>query len=428
MDDDLQGIRRSWAKRLWSTGKIATSAARLAGRQLVGLEGARDGTLGEALVHELDQMKGMAMKVGQILSYFDGILPEETHRALRSLQTGQRGVSFDVMAEVIQTSLGAPVDELFDHFDSAPVASASIGQVYRAVVRGQDVAVKVQYPGIRDTIEGDFSRLQALSKLASLATAVDGPALVHELRERFCEECNYKQEAESLRLFRAAFADDPTYVIPDVVATHTGESVLTMQWCPGKDFYKFIEDATQEQRNQAAEKLVVFAYRSLFEYGMLNADPHPGNYLFPEDNTVVFLDFGCIRHFDRRYLAAQRQLMKVILENRRAEFREALTNIGEVAKVKGFNFDYHWSMYCHLLAPYREPDFVFTKDYLRKGMDFGNPRNPNLRKIAIDPQWIWIQRLQWGLHAVLHKLGGRADFGGILASCLNRPIRQAVAQ
>jgi len=423
MDDDLNGIRRSWAKRLWSTGKIATSAARLATRQIVGIAGARDGALGEALVHELDQMKGMAMKVGQILSYFDGILPEDTHRALRALQTGQRGVSFEVMAAVIEASLGAPVTELFDRFEQDPVASASIGQVYRAVVRGQDVAVKVQYPGILDTIEGDFSRLQALSKLASLASAVDGPALVRELRERFCEECNYKQEAQSLRLFRAAFADDPAILIPDVVATHTGQSVLTMQWCPGQNFYQFVEAASPQQRDQAAETLVAFAYRSLFEYGMLNADPHPGNYLFPSDDTVVCLDFGCIRHFDPEYLAAQRRLMKVVRENRRAEFRDALAAVGEVAKIQGFDFDHHWEMYCHLLAPYREPNFVFTSAYLRKGMEFGSPRNPNLRKISIDPQWIWLQRLQWGLHAVLHKLKGHADFGGILATYLNTPVR-----
>lgn len=423
MDDDLPGIRRSWAQRLWSTGKIAGSAARLATRRLVNLEGDQDARLGEALARELDQMKGMAMKVGQILSYFDGILPPQTHKALQKLQQGDRGVCFETMAEVIAEQLG-PVHTVFSDFNPTPIASASIGQVYRARVGNREVAVKVQYPGIAETIAGDFSRLQTLSKLASLATAVDGPALVRELQERFCEECNYIQEAASLRLFGQAFADDPDITIPGVLRSHSSERVLTMDWCPGAGFYTFTAAAEAPARQRAGEVLVRFAYRSLFQFGMLNADPHPGNYLFPESGRVVCLDFGCIRKFNPDYLEAWRNLLKVVLDNRRNAFEQALARTGEVARPRGFDYDHHWAMYCHALAPYSEPAFDITTEYLRRGMDFGHPSNPNLRKIAIDPQWIWIQRLQWGLHAVLHKLGVRGNWGEILRTYLETPLTE----
>ena len=119
-DRELTGIRRGWGSRALATGRIAASAAQLAARRLVGAEGARDGALGEELARELDQMKGMAMKVGQILSYFDGILPEETHRALQSLQRGARPVVFEEMARVIDAAFAVPLDELFESFDRSP--------------------------------------------------------------------------------------------------------------------------------------------------------------------------------------------------------------------------------------------------------------------------------------------------------------------
>lgn len=153
-EDELDGVKRGWGKRLLSTGKIAASAARLAARRAVGASaGEQDGALGEALAHELDQMKGMAMKVGQIVSYFDGILPEQAHAALHSLQRGATPVAFATMAAVIEEAFGRPVDELFEEFEREAIAAASIGQVYRATLKGgQKVVVKIQKPGIREAI------------------------------------------------------------------------------------------------------------------------------------------------------------------------------------------------------------------------------------------------------------------------------------
>lgn len=131
-DKKLSGIRQGWASRALATGRIAASAAQLAARRVVGVEGNKDGLLGLELAKELDQMMGMAMKVGQILSYFDGVLPEETHKALQSLQRGAQTVAFESMAKVIEDAFGQPVDTLFEAFEREPIASASIGQVYRA--------------------------------------------------------------------------------------------------------------------------------------------------------------------------------------------------------------------------------------------------------------------------------------------------------
>lgn len=408
--DALDGIRLGWRRGLVSTGRLAIAATRLTARRAAGVESDTDGRIGESLARELDQMKGLAMKVGQILSYFDGVLPDASHQALRSLQRGSKPVAYDRMAEVIATAFGQPLDVLFERFDPTPVAAASIGQVYRARFDGHPVAVKVQYPGVRDTIESDFARLQGLARVASLATAVDGVALVAELRARFTEECDYESEAAHQNAFAAAFANERAMAIPRAIPDRTRATVLTTEWAEGDAFYRFIETADAGGRNAAALALVRFAYRSLFELRMLNADPHPGNYLFASDGRVVFLDFGCVRRFDREFVEAERRVARAVIEHRRAEFRDAIVATGMVPKPDRFDFDIHWEMLAHQWEPYCERHFSFTPEYIARGAAFSGPSNPNLRKLAIPPAWIWVQRMQWGLHAVLARMRAEGCF------------------
>jgi predicted unusual protein kinase regulating ubiquinone biosynthesis (AarF/ABC1/UbiB family) len=422
-DSDLKGITRGLGGRLWATGKIAASAAHLAARRLVGARGDQDAKIGDVLARELDHMKGMAMKVGQILSYFDGIMPPETHAALRRLQQGTRPVAFPVMREVIERSFGRPLESLFDRFDRNPVASASIGQVYRAVFAGSPVAVKVQYPGIKETIEGDFSRLEGIARIASAATAVDGPALVAELRLRFAEECDYEREAAHTNAFADAFSQETAISIPRAVPDRTRKDVITTAWAEGEGFYQFADRPDAEARNAAAMTLVRFAYRSFFELATLNADPHPGNYLFPTDGRVVFLDFGCVRAFEPAFVECERQVARIVIEGRRSEFRDAVLATGMVPRPDRFDFDTHFAMLSHQWEPYRAEHFRFTPEYLDRGRQFSRPSNANLRRIAIPPAWIWLQRLQWGLHAVLVRLSAEGDFNATIRPWLEGGIR-----
>jgi predicted unusual protein kinase regulating ubiquinone biosynthesis (AarF/ABC1/UbiB family) len=423
-DDELAEINHRWGRRAISTARIASSAARLAGRRLFGRKASiTDQVIGEKLAAELDEMKGMAMKLGQIISYFDGILPESTHAALRPLQRGAKPVAFSVMLPVIESAFEAPLGELFEDFDDVPVAAASIGQVYRARFRGADVAVKVQYPNVRKTFESDTKRLRRLAGLASLATAVDGHAIADELRARLLEECDYELEARHQEAFAAAFADDARIVVPTVVWERTRGSVLTTAWHSGLDFYAFNDAAGPDQRAAAASALVRFAYRSLYGHAAINADPHPGNYLFPGDGRVVFLDFGCVRRFDPDFLERERTLARVVLEDRRGDFRDAVLATGMVPKPKRFDFDVHWAQMCHHYAPYRVPRYRINPEHLAEAMRFNGPSNPNLRRLAIPPQWIWLQRLQFGLHAVLARLDVELAYGDILREALAEPPR-----
>jgi predicted unusual protein kinase regulating ubiquinone biosynthesis (AarF/ABC1/UbiB family) len=389
----------------------------------LGREGEADGDIGEALAAELDHMKGMAMKVGQILSYFDGVLPDETHAALRVLQQGITAMPYERVVKVVRDALGAGPETLFETFEARPVAPASIGQVHRAIHDGEKVAVKVQYPGIAEALSADLARVRSLSRLASLGTAVDGPAIAEELAERFRAECDYLAEARWQETFRQAFRDDPGVRIPAVVPDRTAGTVLTTAWAEGRDFYAFASSASQEERSAAGAVLLRFAHRSFFTLATVNADPHPGNYLFPEDGAVVFLDFGCVRRFDPEFVDRERRLARVILDGRRGDFRDAVLTTGMVADPRRFDFDLHWRMMRHHYAPYLTDDYAFSLEHIRQGMEFSRPSNPNLRRLAIPPEWIWLQRLQWGLHAVLARLGVRGSFRGLLGEILNTPVK-----
>jgi predicted unusual protein kinase regulating ubiquinone biosynthesis (AarF/ABC1/UbiB family) len=268
----------------------------------------------------------------------------------------------------------------------------------------------------------DFSRLTALSRLASMATAVDGPSLVRELAVRMEAECDYVLEAEQQRFFRDAFRNEPDVLIPETIPERTRRNVLTSAFAHGADFYAFAGSAPAARRNSAGTLLARFAFRSLFGLGRLNADPHPGNYLFP-DSGVVFLDFGCVTVFEPEFIERERALARVVLDGRREAFRDAVMDTGMVPDASRLDFDVHWQMLCHQYAPYRVARFRFTFDFIRTGMQFNRPENPNLRHLAIPPPWIWEQRLVWGLHAVLARLECEGNFAEVLREALAERAR-----
>lgn len=417
-------LRFDWGERLWSTGRLAISAGHLGFRRLIGLEGETDARIGEDLARELDQMKGMAMKIGQILSYFDGVLPEQTHQALHALQIGVTAMNEERVRTVLDDAFGMPVEDLFEAFQYVPVAAASIGQVHRARYQGRDVAVKIQYPDIRESIESDFRRLRRIGKTISLLPiAADGDAIVEELRDRVLLECDYEAEAIAQEQFRRAFENDPVLSVPTVFADRTRNAVITTEWMEGSNFYTFARDATAEQHGAAAVALIRFAYRSFYELGTINADPHPGNYLFRNDGRIILLDFGCTRRFESEFVERERKVVRAVVDGDRSSFEGAVIETDIVAEPGRFDFDIHWKMLRHLYAPFIQDRFRFSTDFIREGMEFNMPGNPNLLRLRIPPPWIWLQRLQWGLHAVLARMEAEGSFRDVFRAALESDLR-----
>jgi predicted unusual protein kinase regulating ubiquinone biosynthesis (AarF/ABC1/UbiB family) len=419
--DDLKSLSTGWARRTLSAGRMAASMGKAAVKGAVARVTDDDAVaLGEALGDRMDEMKGLAMKVGQMVSYLDGAVPDGTARVLRRLQASGRPLEPERVVALIEGALGAPIETLFDRFEREPLAAASIGQVHRAVLDGEDVAVKVQYPEIAKTLEVDLGNASRIGLLASLGTSVSSSTVLGELRERFAEECDYLREAANTELFRAAFADEAAVRIPRTVPARTAGTVITTELVDGRSLYAFAAASTEAERDRAGEIVFSFAFRSIFRHAAFNADPHPGNYLFPPDGRVAFLDFGCVRYFDAAFVARWKALARCLLEGRRADFPDVVRPTGIVGSAK-FDFDAHWELMRYLYRPFLTPGFRYDAAYVSESFDLLKWKNPNLRHTAMPAEWLFANRLQWGMNSVLGILGARGDWGGIFRRWVEEP-------
>src|SRR4051812_29415731 len=252
----------------------------------------------DQLFKVLGELKGGAMKVGQMLSIFEAALPPEIagpYRAtLTRLQEAAPPLPARTVHRVLAEELGEDWRDLFTEFDDRPAAAASIGQVHKAVWHdGRTVAVKVQYPGAGQALLSDFNQLARLGRLfAVLMPGLDMKSMLAEVKERVSEELDYTIEAESQQIFAEAYAGDPDIYIPEVVA-QSGD-VLVTEWMDGTPLSAIIANGTQEQRDHAGLLYCRFLFSGPARCGLLHADPHPGNYRLLDDGRLGVIDFGAV--------------------------------------------------------------------------------------------------------------------------------------
>jgi predicted unusual protein kinase regulating ubiquinone biosynthesis (AarF/ABC1/UbiB family) len=376
----------------------------------------------EALLAELEGLKGFAMKLGQMVSYLDGSLPPKAQRVLARLQSASRPMDFALIASAIERELGAPPSALFDELEPTPIAAASIGQVHRGRAGGRRVAVKVQYPGIEELLARDLTTVGRLSRLALALTGADGKGLAGELRAQILAECDYEREARNQEQLRAALADLEDVAIPGVVPALSSRRVLTTELAGGADFYRFRDAAPAAARDRAGRAIYRAAFTTIFRHRALNADPHPGNYLFAADGAVTLLDFGCVKHFPPAMVETWRRLARSILDGDRARFRDAFLEAGFVKRPRRFDFDHQLEAMRVLYAPaLASQPFTFTHEWIASVHDRLIFKNQNKLRLTVPPDWLFVNRLQFGLFSVLAHLGATGDWGALFREALEAP-------
>ncbi len=260
-------------------------------------------TSAEQIADGLGQLKGAAMKVGQMLSIDPELIPDEMADALARLQTEAPPMSFATVKAEVEAALGMSLDEAFSEFGPAPVGSASIGQVHRATtVDGQDVAVKIQYPGIADTIESDMKNLGTLLNLARAKISRERvDAYLDELTEVIKRESDYLAEADNLERFQTVLKDVEGVRVPLPVFDLSRPNLLVMEYVEGTRLSTWITEAPEEDRLRAGTRLIQSYITMMHDHQTLHADPHPGNFLVDDAGRIVFLDLGCVRDYDRTF-------------------------------------------------------------------------------------------------------------------------------
>jgi predicted unusual protein kinase regulating ubiquinone biosynthesis (AarF/ABC1/UbiB family) len=294
----------------------------------------RTAALVNELVDQLARMRGAAMKVGQMISMveFDG-LPEDQREELQaklaSLRDGVPPVPFGKLERMMREELGGPLTRVFSDFEEQAFAAASIGQVHRAVtVAGDEVAVKVQYPGVAEAVETDMRNAMLLVPLVRrLAPGLDAKSLFSELRERVSEELDYELEAQHQRRVERLLRGHPFISVPRVDTALSTRRVLVSEFVPGTGF-EAVRELEETERDRFGEIVFRFYFGLLYRDRMALGDPHPGNYLLRPDGRVAFLDYGLLRDVDAERVQAERAIAAAVHDKDAPALKSALIKGG----------------------------------------------------------------------------------------------------
>ena len=388
----------------------------------------------ERYVAVLGDMKGVAMKVGQMLSFLDaGALPDQYRTAYRqimgALQANAPPMGFETVRVVLERELGRSVGEMFASIDERPLAAASIGQVHAArLPDGRAVVVKVQYPGVGEAIRADLENTELIASFAAMAmklspirVTAEPTVIAEEIGERITEELDYRIEAANQAAFSAHYHGHPFIRIPAVVPELSTQRVRVMDRHEG-DTWTAALDQPQDRKNTWGEVIYRFVFGSLYDFGEFNADPHPGNYLFHDDGGVTFLDFGCVKRFSPDQVAAMRRISQSVFADKDADaLFQCFVDLGCIPRRTKLQPQRVFDWWAPIWDPGQgaEP-FTFTPEFAAWVMErnfgaFGEwsdiARGMGIGRESKD--WTFLTRIQLGLYSVLGALRATCDWRAV---------------
>jgi len=377
----------------------------------------------EQIFDVLGQMKGAAMKVGQVASFVDtGAFPPEFQERIQAklaeLRDAAPRVPFERMRKVVEDDLGERLGDVFSEFSDEAVAAASIGQVYRARLRddGREVAVKVQYPGVDSAVRADLQNLGLIMRVAKrIAPGMDAKAMTAEIRERLTDELDYEHEAQQHRAFARTWRGHPFIFVPAVVTELSTQHVLVTEWVDGLGFEQ-IKELDRATRDRFGEIVFRFFFGSLYRNGHFSGDPHPGNYRLMADGRVAFIDFGMSKRVKRADLDAEIAAIRAAMDGDVAELHQRLGAMGffdpadELVSPEAVYEHFH-----DVTAWYIEDrDVTVDRSIVTQVLiDFGDPRSRHwqlMRRETMPPQAMLARRMEALTLGVLGQLEATANW------------------
>ena len=400
----------------------------------------RTAALVNELVEQLGRMRGAAMKVGQMISMveFDG-LPEDQREQLEaklaSLRDNVPPVPFPKLERMMRDELGGPLSRVFSEFEEQAFAAASIGQVHRAVTTaGEEVAVKVQYPGVAEAVETDMRNAMLLVPLVKrLAPGIDSKALFSELRERISEELDYELEAQHQRRVERLLRGHPFISVPRVDTALSTRRILVSEFINGERF-DVVREREESERDRYGEIVFRFYFGLLYRDRMALGDPHPGNYLLRPEGRVAFLDYGLLRDVAPERVNAERSIAQAVRDRDAPALKSALVGGGYLPAERGDIVDAELALRMMRRATrwYAVPGhrrFGPDDDRRRhrrhrehRDSDAGHSRadaREQINQFTLPPDTVLIRRMHGIVGIVLWQLRAGADWGAIAAEYLH---------
>lgn len=406
---------------------VAARASVGAGKRLFGgdadqIDAQLKDAAAEQLFAVLGELKGGAMKFGQMLSMFEAFLPEDLaapfRTRLRQLQDGAPPMPSSKAQAVLRAELGSDWRREFAEIDLRPAAAASIGQVHRGRLRdGTEVAIKIQYPGAEAAIASDLRQIKRLTAVMTpLTGGVDLASIAKEMAARVSDEVDYTLEAGAQSQVAEALAGHPRFVVPRV--HQFTQRVLVSDWIDGRKLTTVIEDS-EDVRRQAALDYVTFLFAGPKLAGILHGDPHPGNYLITPDGKLGVVDYGLFARLPDGLPKPMGQLIRNALDGDAEAMLAGLAAEGFIGK------DVQASELLDYLAPFVEPasveEFHFNREWSRgQFLRVHNAMQPGgvATRLNIPPLYTIIWRAWLGGIAVLSQLDAKANFASVLREYL----------
>jgi len=374
--------------------------------------------IGKQIAQTLGEMKGAVMKVGQIASQVKDMLPEEVASALEVLQKESPPMPYPMIRRQLIKALGDTPENLFAHFDETPFAAASIGQVHRALTKdGEECVVKIQYPGVKESCDSDLKHLKRALKLAGLVKV--NPEVIdqtfEEIRRMLYEELDYVHEAENIKLFRDYYQDHPYIIMPELIESLSSETVLTLSYVPGDS----LQQVKQPQYSQDTINLIGYRIfetfgKQIYDLHAVHSDPHPGNFAFRPDGSIVLYDFGAVKRIPKETIEKLRGLVADAIEGKVDTLDKHLLAIGvrqEGGKKPDPEFYGEWLDI--FMAPFRSYDpFDFSASNLHKRV-LGKVKRDGLKYIGSfqpSPETMHVDRVISGHYWTMVDLGVNVSF------------------
>jgi len=368
------------------------------------------------ITQQLAHMRGAAMKLGQLMSMDAGdLLPPELAAILGRLRSDAQPMPQRQVQAVLGANWGAGWQQRFEAFPFSPMAAASIGQVHRARTRdGRDLAIKIQYPGVRRSISSDVNNVSTLLRLSGLIPKnLDIAPLLLEAKRQLREEADYQLEGEHLQRFAALLADAPEFVVPAHHADLSTRNVLAMSYVGGVPV-ESMAGAPQAERDRIVRLLVRLLFRELFEFNLMQTDPNFANYRYDlQTRQLVLLDFGATRAFAPGFGQGYRAMMIAAMDGDRNAMRQAGLGIGYFdAGTQPRQQAAVLDMFEMALQPLREPgDFDFgATDMAQRLRDAGMALGLDRDFWHIPPiDTLFLHRKLGGLYLLAARLKARVD-------------------
>ena len=384
------------------------------------------GNIGK-VADRLSHLRGAAMKLGQMISMDAGdFLPAELTQVLARLRDNAHHMPPQQLQQVLVAQWGKDWRTRFRRFEPRPIAAASIGQVHRATTHdGRELAIKVQYPGIRESIDADIDNVATLLRVSGLLPReLDIAPLLAEAKRQLADEADYLREGEQMAQFGRLLAEDPTMVVPTLDSEFTTERVLAMSFIDGQPIEALI-NAPQEIRDTAMTSLIGLVLRELFEFGAMQTDPNFANYRFqPASGRLVLLDFGATRAVSETTAEAYRRLLAAGLDADRQRVRESAVGAGFIGPAV---IDRHGARLDLMI------DIILTELHRPGPFDFGDRRfvgalrDQGMEVAADKATWhvpptdlLFVQRKISGTALLAARLEARVDVRALARQALGR--------